>query len=138
VKRFVSLQFSNLRQSVGLLVRGICHSQGGDLYRTAQTQNKRRQTSMPRVRFEPTIPVFEWGKTVHALDRAATVIDRFIERYYKFVAWNMLQRFYSSSYGSIFHMSETASTNVTIVLIITSYLANSTLLIMYRNRSLIF
>jgi hypothetical protein len=38
------------------------------------TQNKRTQTSILRVRFEPTIPVFEWAKTVHALDSAATVI----------------------------------------------------------------
>jgi hypothetical protein len=29
---------------------------------------------MPRVAFEPTIPVFERTKTVHALDGAATVI----------------------------------------------------------------
>jgi hypothetical protein len=29
---------------------------------------------MPRVVFEPTIPVFERAKTLHALDRAATVI----------------------------------------------------------------
>jgi hypothetical protein len=29
---------------------------------------------MPRVEFEPTIPAFEWAKTVHALDSAATVI----------------------------------------------------------------
>jgi hypothetical protein len=29
---------------------------------------------MPGVRFEPTTPVFERAKTVHALDRAATVI----------------------------------------------------------------
>jgi hypothetical protein len=29
---------------------------------------------MPRVEFEPTIPVFEGAKTVYALDRAATVI----------------------------------------------------------------
>jgi hypothetical protein len=29
---------------------------------------------MPQVRFEPTIPVFERAKAVHALDRAATVI----------------------------------------------------------------
>jgi hypothetical protein len=29
---------------------------------------------MPRVGFEPTIPVFERAKTVHALGRAATVI----------------------------------------------------------------
>jgi hypothetical protein len=31
---------------------------------------------MPRVEFEPTVAVFEWGKTVHALDRAATVTGR--------------------------------------------------------------
>jgi hypothetical protein len=43
-------------------------------HRTAQTQNKRIQTSMHRVGFEPTIPVFEWAKMVHALDSAATVI----------------------------------------------------------------
>jgi hypothetical protein len=30
---------------------------------------------MPQVGFEPKIPVFEWVKTVHTLDRAATVID---------------------------------------------------------------
>jgi hypothetical protein len=29
---------------------------------------------MPRVEFEPTTPVFERMMTVHALDRAATVI----------------------------------------------------------------
>jgi hypothetical protein len=29
---------------------------------------------MPRVGFEPTIPPFKRAKTVHALDRAATVI----------------------------------------------------------------
>jgi hypothetical protein len=40
-------------------------------HRTAQTQ-----TSMPRVGFEPTIPVFERAKTVHALDRAVIVIGR--------------------------------------------------------------
>jgi hypothetical protein len=31
---------------------------------------------MTRVGFKPTIPVFERAKTVHALDRAATVIGR--------------------------------------------------------------
>jgi hypothetical protein len=40
-------------------------------HRTAQTQNKRTQTSKPQVGFEPTVPVFEWSKTVHALDRAS-------------------------------------------------------------------
>jgi hypothetical protein len=43
-------------------------------HRTTQTQNKRTQTSMPRVGFVPTIPMFERAKTVHASGRAATVI----------------------------------------------------------------
>jgi hypothetical protein len=30
---------------------------------------------MPQVGFETTIPDFEWKKTVHALDREATVIS---------------------------------------------------------------
>jgi hypothetical protein len=29
---------------------------------------------MSQVGLEPTIPVFEWAKAIHALDRAATVI----------------------------------------------------------------
>jgi hypothetical protein len=37
-------------------------------HRTAHTQNK------PRIGFEPTITAFERAKTVHALDRVATVI----------------------------------------------------------------
>jgi hypothetical protein len=41
---------------------------------TTQTQNKRGQTFMPRVGFEPTIPAYKRTKTVHALDRAADVI----------------------------------------------------------------
>jgi hypothetical protein len=43
-------------------------------HKTTQTQNKRTQTTMHRVGFEPTIPGFEWVKTVHALHRATTVI----------------------------------------------------------------
>jgi hypothetical protein len=35
---------------------------------------------MPRVGFEPTIPVFEQLKMVHALDCAATVIVRVRQR----------------------------------------------------------
>jgi hypothetical protein len=42
-------------------------------HRTVQTQNKRTQTSMPQLGFEPTILVFERAKTIHALDSAATV-----------------------------------------------------------------
>jgi hypothetical protein len=45
-------------------------------HRTTQTQNKRTQTSMPRMGFEPTTPVFERAETVLALDRAATVVGR--------------------------------------------------------------
>jgi hypothetical protein len=41
--------------------------------RTTQTRNKRTQTSMPSVGFEPTISVCDRAKTVHALDRAVTV-----------------------------------------------------------------
>jgi hypothetical protein len=44
------------------------------LHRTIQTQNKRTQTSMPWVGFEPMNPVFERAKTFHAFDRGATVI----------------------------------------------------------------
>jgi hypothetical protein len=43
-------------------------------HRTAETQNKRTETFMPQVGFEPTIPVFKQAKTVHILDGAATVI----------------------------------------------------------------
>jgi hypothetical protein len=43
-------------------------------HRTAQTQNKRTQTSVPWVGFEHPIPASERAKTVHALDGAATVI----------------------------------------------------------------
>jgi hypothetical protein len=42
-------------------------------HRTAQTQNKRIQTSMPLLGFKPTIPVFQRAKTVHALYRAVAM-----------------------------------------------------------------
>jgi hypothetical protein len=45
-------------------------------HRRTQTQNKRTQTSMPLVGFEPTIPVFEQAKTVYVLDRVDTVIGK--------------------------------------------------------------
>jgi hypothetical protein len=34
---------------------------------------------MPRVGFEPTIPVFERAKGVHVLDRAATLVNNKLE-----------------------------------------------------------
>jgi hypothetical protein len=45
-------------------------------HRTAKTQNKRIQTSVPRVGFKLMIPLFEWGKISHVLDHAATVFSR--------------------------------------------------------------
>jgi hypothetical protein len=71
VKRFVSPQCLNLRHSVGLPGRVISPSQSRYL---TQTQNKYKQASMLRVGFELVISVFERAKTVHASDRAATVI----------------------------------------------------------------
>jgi hypothetical protein len=49
--------------------------QGRYLHRITQTQHS--QTSMPWVGLEPTIPAFEQAKTVHAIDRASTVISEF-------------------------------------------------------------
>jgi hypothetical protein len=57
---------------VGLLGRGIGLSQDRYLH-TKHKQNKRTQIPIPRVELEPTIPVIERAKTVHALARAATV-----------------------------------------------------------------
>jgi hypothetical protein len=55
------------------------------IHRTTQTQNKRTQISMPGVGFEPMTPVFERAKTVHAFDRAATVIGT-----RKIIVWDYL------------------------------------------------
>jgi hypothetical protein len=48
------------------------------IHRITETRNKRTQTSVTSVRFEPTAPVLEWAKTVHGLDRTATLIGRLI------------------------------------------------------------
>jgi hypothetical protein len=50
---------------------------GGSASRKAATytQNKFTQTSMPLLGFEPTTTALERAKTIHALDRAATVIE---------------------------------------------------------------
>jgi hypothetical protein len=65
-------------QSEGPLGQGISPSQGRYLNTGQHKQNKCIQTSMPQVGFELMIPVFEGAKTVHALDRAATVIARYM------------------------------------------------------------
>jgi hypothetical protein len=64
VKRFVSLQFLNPKRVGRTPWMGDQPVERPLLtHRTTQTQNKCRQTSMPRVEFEPTIPVFEWNTT---------------------------------------------------------------------------
>jgi hypothetical protein len=69
--------FPDLRQSVGLLGRVISSSQGLYLYSNTEkrTHIHNYWTSMPWVGFVPTIPASEGVKTVHALDRSATVTD---------------------------------------------------------------
>jgi hypothetical protein len=61
-------------QSVGLFGWGISPSQGRYLHTGQHKQNKCTQTSMPKVGFKPTIPVYEGEKRVHDLGRMATVI----------------------------------------------------------------
>jgi hypothetical protein len=48
-------------------------SKDTNLHRTTQTLNKRRKTDMPRVGFEPMIPVLKLAKKFHALVRAANL-----------------------------------------------------------------
>jgi hypothetical protein len=76
-------------------------SQDRYLHRTTQTPNESRQTFIPRVGFEPMIPVFERAKTFHALYRAATVIGFlqivfFIFLYFFCELLNSTQRFLSN------------------------------------------
>jgi hypothetical protein len=73
VKRFVSLQFHG--QSVGLLGQGISPSQGRYLYRTTQTQNKRKH---PCLEWDSN-PRSQYSNIFHALDFAVTVIGPYIE-----------------------------------------------------------
>jgi hypothetical protein len=71
LRRFFSFLIHT--QSAGLLGREISLSQGRYLHTEQHKQNKRTQTSMPWVGFEPMMPVVERTKMV---DRAATVISR--------------------------------------------------------------
>jgi hypothetical protein len=51
---------------------------------------------MPQMGFEPTIPVFERAKTVHALDRAVTVLGKVTHNpahKYQFQWWNASRDF---------------------------------------------
>jgi hypothetical protein len=71
--RFFS--FLTFTQPVSLLGRGISPSQGRYLHAEQHKHIINAQISMAQVGFEPTIPVFERAKRVHALYRAATVIS---------------------------------------------------------------
>jgi hypothetical protein len=66
------IQFLNLIHSRSVSLDG--GSARRKTHRATQTQNRRTQTLMPKVGFGPTIPVFGQAKTVHASDRAATVM----------------------------------------------------------------
>jgi hypothetical protein len=62
-------------QSVGPIYGGSARRKAVAWTQDSATQNKRTQTSIIPVGFELTTPVFERAKTVHALDRTATVIN---------------------------------------------------------------
>jgi hypothetical protein len=71
-------------------------------HRRAQTWNKRTETSIPQVGFEPTIAVFERLKTVHALDRAALwsalheiKTEKYLRSRSKSMKWNLPKRQWS-------------------------------------------
>jgi hypothetical protein len=64
--------YGSLRHLVGLLGWGISPASGQ--YDT----EKHRHTSMPRAGFKPATPMFEWPKTVIALDSAAIETDELL------------------------------------------------------------
>jgi hypothetical protein len=74
------IQFrNNFSQSVGLFWRVISPLQGRYInteHHKHRTNPYTHQTFMPWVGFEPTIPESERARTVHALDRVATVIGK--------------------------------------------------------------
>jgi hypothetical protein len=70
VKGFLSFQFLNLYTVGRTPWKGDQPDTRPLPIMTIQTQNKRKQTSMLWVIFEPNIPVYELAKTFHALDRA--------------------------------------------------------------------
>jgi hypothetical protein len=73
-----SIALVDLCRFVSFLIhtQSVCSLDGGSATRKAATYKHRinTQISMPRMGFEPTIPMYERAKTVHALDRTATVI----------------------------------------------------------------
>jgi hypothetical protein len=68
--RIYFLKLMNLfKHLVGLLGRGIGPTQGLYIHTGQHNTEKRGHTSMPRVGFEPTIPVLERPKIVGVSDR---------------------------------------------------------------------
>jgi hypothetical protein len=54
---------------------GISPSLGHYLYKTTQTEKRRRHTSMPGALLKPMILVLERAKTFRALEHTVTVMD---------------------------------------------------------------
>jgi hypothetical protein len=69
---------------------------------------------MPRVRFEPTIPVFERAKAVHASDRMVTVIDGENDRLQKCLLNFRIDIFLACFY--LFHIIVYTTALVTLVI----------------------
>jgi hypothetical protein len=77
----LGLFFNSLKytQSVGLLGRWISLSQGHYLHTEQHKHRINTQTSMPRVGFEPTTPMFERAKTVNVCTHGENPISAHIE-----------------------------------------------------------
>jgi hypothetical protein len=71
VQNLFSETYESIGQLVGPLGRGIGLTQGLHIHTGQHNTEKRGHTSMPRLEFELTIPVFELPKTVRASDRSA-------------------------------------------------------------------
>jgi hypothetical protein len=101
MKRFVSLKFLNPKR-IGRTP--WIRDQPVARPLPTQTQNKRRQTSMPWMGFESTNLTFERAKTFHALDRAAMVIGCFGINFTNYVTCLATHMLWSSTEGNTGHM----------------------------------
>jgi hypothetical protein len=69
-----------------------------------RTNTHKHQTAMPCVGFEPTIPASERARTVHALDRSATVTGNFFFLLFYYLMGTSEFWLYMNSY--VAHLSE--------------------------------
>jgi hypothetical protein len=69
VSEFLFFTYGSFRHLVGLLGWGDQSSAKASTYTGQHNTERRRHTSMPRAGFEPAIPMFEWPKTVLALEQ---------------------------------------------------------------------